>query len=143
MEASTGSVSTRRSRAGCSPCTQVLCGILAWESDHCLETEGKTEASLLGKVRQEPSIRGYGLCMALYSCNEGAAAGRWQGCICISAGTCSLLCSFNVCSFLSSSYDEGNDSFPPFGKRDKPESVRSKEKSSHSKEQGAFYEGIC
>lgn len=40
-----------------APLTQVLCDILAWESDHCHETEGKTEASLLGKGRQEPSIR--------------------------------------------------------------------------------------
>lgn len=58
MESSAGDVSARRSHAKCSPCTQVVCDILAWESDCCHETEGKTEASLLGKVRQEPAIRG-------------------------------------------------------------------------------------
>lgn len=80
---------------------------------------GKVTPAMRQRARQRPHCWGkwgrsllsesYGLCMALYSCNEGAGAGRWQGCICTAAGWQELWyllpsLQLNVSSFPNPSY---------------------------------------
>lgn len=106
MQSSTGNGSARESHAKCSPCTQVVCGSLAWESDTAMTQRERQTPPCWGKWGRSLLSEGHELCMALYSCSEGAGAGRWcQVCTCTTAGRQELWyllpsLQLNVCLFL-------------------------------------------
>lgn len=146
MQSSTGNGSARESHAKCSPCTQVVWHgrvTLPWHrgKDRRLPA-GESEA---GAFYQRAMSCAWHFTAAVKELVLGGGARSVPVPLLAdrSCDICSLLCSLmSVCSFPNPSSDKGNDSCPPFGKRDKPDCGKSKERRSQSKELGASYEGI-